>query len=155
MVISHLHHVSFPGDLPCVFPPPTSQHLPAKNPPSKSHLAAEASTRYLLHGNVGARKPPFFHLRHPPKLGCFCFAEDLGSFFVRFWGSYLSNLGCYSANLHRPKASSARICQSCRVLKGPGGCVQGEGVFLGNHKNCVWEDWGTLGKIRGITTRDP
>ena len=30
--------------------------------------------------------------------------------------------------------------------------VQGEGVFLGNLKDSVWEDWGTLGKIRGITT---
>ena len=37
-----------------------------------------------------------------------------------------------------------------RVLKGPGG-VQGEGVFLGNPEDSVWEDWGTLGKIRGIT----
>ena len=33
------------------------------------------------------------------------------------------------------------------------GGVQGEGVFLGNPKDSVWEDWGTLGKIRGITTR--
>ncbi len=30
------------------------------------------------------------------------------------------------------------------VLKGPGG-VQGEGVFLVNPKDSVWEDWGTLG----------
>ena len=29
---------------------------------------------------------------------------------------------------------------------------QGEGVFLGNPKHSVWEDWSTLGKIRGITT---
>ena len=29
---------------------------------------------------------------------------------------------------------------------------QGEGVFLGNPEDCVWEDWGTLGKIREITT---
>ena len=41
-----------------------------------------------------------------------------------------------------------------RVLKGPG-VVQGEGVFLGNPKDSVWEDWGTLGKIRGITTPGP
>ena len=34
-----------------------------------------------------------------------------------------------------------------RVLKGPGG-VQGEGVFLGNPKDSVREDWGTLGNIR-------
>ena len=34
-----------------------------------------------------------------------------------------------------------------RVLKGPGG-VQGEGVFLGNPKDSVWEDWGTLGNLR-------
>ena len=26
--------------------------------------------------------------------------------------------------------------------------VQGEGVFLGNPKDSVWEDWGTLGNIR-------
>ena len=25
---------------------------------------------------------------------------------------------------------------------------QGEGVFLGNPKDSVWEDWGTLGNIR-------
>ena len=38
-------------------------------------------------------------------------------------------------------------------LKGPGG-VQGEGVFLtvGNPLGIPREDWGTLGKIRGITT---
>ena len=41
----------------------------------------------------------------------------------------------------------------CRVLKG--GVSKGEGVFLGNPEDSVWEDWGTLGKIRGITTRDP
>ena len=35
-----------------------------------------------------------------------------------------------------------------RVLKGPGGGVQGEGVFLGNPKDSVWEDWGSLGNIR-------
>ncbi len=33
------------------------------------------------------------------------------------------------------------------------------GVTKGNPKDSVWEDWGTeqetLGKIRGITTRDP
>ena len=28
-----------------------------------------------------------------------------------------------------------------------------EGVFLGNPEDSVWEDWGTLGNIRGITTR--
>ena len=39
----------------------------------------------------------------------------------------------------------------CRVLKGPGG-VQGEGVLLGKPKDSGREDWGTLGKIRGITT---
>ena len=33
-----------------------------------------------------------------------------------------------------------------RVLKGPGG-GQGEGVFLGNPEDSVWEDWGTLGNI--------
>ena len=38
--------------------------------------------------------------------------------------------------------------KNCRVFKGSRG-VQGEGVFLGNPKNSVW---GTLGKIRGITT---
>ena len=32
------------------------------------------------------------------------------------------------------------------------GSVPGEGVFLGKRKDSVWEDWGTLGKIRGITT---
>ena len=32
----------------------------------------------------------------------------------------------------------------CRVLNG--GVVQGEGLFLGNPKDSVWEDWGTLGK---------
>ena len=32
------------------------------------------------------------------------------------------------------------------VLKGG---VQGEGVFLGNPKDSVWEGWGTLGNIRG------
>ena len=30
-----------------------------------------------------------------------------------------------------------------RILKGGGG-VQGEGVFLGNPKDSVWEDWGFL-----------
>ena len=30
--------------------------------------------------------------------------------------------------------------------------VQGEGVFLGKPEDSVWEDWGILGKIRGITT---
>ena len=39
-----------------------------------------------------------------------------------------------------------KICQP-----GSGG-VQGEGVFLGNLKDSVWEDCGTLGMIRGITT---
>ncbi len=24
-------------------------------------------------------------------------------------------------------------------------------VFLGNTEDSIWEDWGTLGKIRGIT----
>ncbi len=38
---------------------------------------------------------------------------------------------------------------------GGGGDVQGEEVFLGNSKDSGGEDWGTLGKIRGITTRDP
>ena len=33
-----------------------------------------------------------------------------------------------------------------RILKGGG--VQGEGVFLGNPRDSVWEDWGTLGNIR-------
>ena len=40
------------------------------------------------------------------------------------------------------------------VLKGPG-VFKERGVFLGNPKDSVWEDWGTLRKIRGITTRDP
>ena len=31
----------------------------------------------------------------------------------------------------------------CRVLKG---------VFRGKPKDSVWEDWGTLGKIKEITT---
>ena len=35
---------------------------------------------------------------------------------------------------------------SSRILKGGG--VQGEGVFLGNPKDSVWEDWGALGNIR-------
>ena len=39
-----------------------------------------------------------------------------------------------------------------RVLKGG---VQGEGVFLGNPEDSVWEDWGTLGKIWVITTPGP
>ena len=38
----------------------------------------------------------------------------------------------------------------CRVLKGEG-LFKGRG-YLGNPKDSVWEDWGTLGKIRGITT---
>ena len=37
------------------------------------------------------------------------------------------------------------------VLKGPGVEPRG-GVFLGNPKHFGREDWGTLGKIRGITT---
>ena len=44
---------------------------------------------------------------------------------------------------------------SYRVLKGGGGGEKGEGVFLRNPKDSGGEDWGTLGKIRGITTRDP
>ena len=32
-----------------------------------------------------------------------------------------------------------------------GECSRG-GVFLTNPKDSVWKDWGTLGKIRGITT---
>ena len=28
------------------------------------------------------------------------------------------------------------------------GGVQGEGVFLGNPKDSVWEDWGTVGNSR-------
>ena len=32
------------------------------------------------------------------------------------------------------------------------GFLRVPGVFLGNPKDSVWEDWGTLGKIRGITT---
>ena len=32
------------------------------------------------------------------------------------------------------------------------GCLRGGGVFLGNPEDSVWEDWGTLGKIKGITT---
>ena len=36
-----------------------------------------------------------------------------------------------------------------RVLKG--GVSKGR-VFLNNPEDSVWEDWGTLGKIRGITT---
>ena len=28
-------------------------------------------------------------------------------------------------------------------------------MFLGNPEDSVWEDWGTLGKIRGITIPDP
>ena len=43
-----------------------------------------------------------------------------------------------------------RMTMIYRVLKGGG--VQREGVFLGNHEDSVWEHWGTLGKIRGITT---
>ena len=39
---------------------------------------------------------------------------------------------------------------SCRVLKGPGG-VQGEEETGQTLRISVWEDWGTLGKIRGIT----
>ncbi len=27
-----------------------------------------------------------------------------------------------------------------------------DGVFLGNPEDSAWEDWGTVGKIRGITT---
>ena len=37
-----------------------------------------------------------------------------------------------------------------RVLKGPG--VSKGKRELGNPKDSVWEDWGTLGKIRGITS---
>ena len=39
----------------------------------------------------------------------------------------------------------------CRVLKGVSK-VRGQ---LGNPEDSVWEDWGTLGKIRGITTPAP
>ena len=38
------------------------------------------------------------------------------------------------------------VAPSFRVLKGHRGGTQG------NVKDSVWEDWGTLGKIRGITT---
>ena len=34
-----------------------------------------------------------------------------------------------------------------RILK-VGGGILAEGVFLGNPKDSVWEDWGTLGNIR-------
>ena len=45
---------------------------------------------------------------------------------------------------------------NCRLLFGEGGGVQDEeGVFLGNVKDSGWEDWGTLGKIGRIATRDP
>ena len=40
----------------------------------------------------------------------------------------------------------------CPVVCDPGigtTIIQGEGVFLGKPKDSVWEDWGTLGKIRG------
>ena len=41
---------------------------------------------------------------------------------------------------------------ACRVLKG--GVFKGR-VFLGNPKDSGREDWGTLGKIRGISTPGP
>ena len=43
------------------------------------------------------------------------------------------------------------LSEICRVLKGPGVEPRGGGGTLGNPKDSVWEDWGTLGKIRGIT----
>ena len=46
------------------------------------------------------------------------------------------------------------LCSIPVVLKGPG-VVQGKGVFLGNPEDSVWEDWGTLGKTRGITLKNP
>ena len=33
-------------------------------------------------------------------------------------------------------------------FEGPGWYEKGEGMFLGNPKDSVWEDWGTLGNIR-------
>ena len=49
---------------------------------------------------------------------------------------------------------SCNVHGASKILAGflRGGCFTGEGVFLGNRKDSVWEDWGTLGKIRGITT---
>ena len=46
------------------------------------------------------------------------------------------------ANCHQQKLLSR--CTSPR-----------QGVFPGNPKDFVWEDWGTLGNIRGITTPPP
>ena len=84
-------------------------------------------------------------------------AEDLGCLDVRFWEAIYQLWDVITSNLHRPKAEfAARICQSCRVLKGPGGVEpRGGGVPGEPFSDSVWEDWGTLGKIRGITTRDP
>ena len=43
----------------------------------------------------------------------------------------------------RPRANG-----SIDIVDPEGVGVQGEGVFLGNPKDSVWEDWGTFGKIR-------
>ena len=48
--------------------------------------------------------------------------------------------------------SAPNYPQLVGFLRVKGGCVQGEGVLLGNPKDSVWEDWGTLGKIGEITT---
>ena len=46
------------------------------------------------------------------------------------------------AESHHPQPGST-------VLKG-GGCSRGGGGTLGNSKDSVWEDWGTLGKITWV-----
>ena len=34
-------------------------------------------------------------------------------------------------------------------------CLRGGGGTLGNCEDSVWEDWGALGKIRGVNTPPP
>ena len=73
---------------------------------------------------------------------------------MKYW---LVNRDPYFMVYYNPYISLGRkISSPISIIIGflRGGCPR-EGVFLGNPEDSVWEDWGTLGKIRGITTRDP
>ena len=70
-----------------------------------------------------------------------------------FHGSLKSPYNCVGFHLQkRNNQPSFFFSLLNSIWRLHGGGVQAQGVFLGKPEDSGWEDWGTLGKIRGITT---
>ncbi len=106
----------------------------------------------LVLGSVTPKRyTHFFNPRYPTRVIRRVYQGE--SFHMYFWpragllGSYSEGMNFWAKNLKTSVKTSCTqlVFHVCWVLF-RGKCPKG------NPKDSVWEDWGTLGKIRGITT---